>query len=38
VQRVAREYLTPDGIAGVAYLPAQQGEDLTADRLRSGFE
>ncbi len=37
VQRVASEYLTPGRIAGVAYLPAQQGDDLTADTLRETF-
>jgi zinc protease len=38
VQRVAREWLDPAGIAGVAYLPTDQGEDLSADRLRETFQ
>lgn len=38
VQRVARKWLDPAATCGVAFLPEQQGEDLTADWLRSTFE
>jgi len=34
VQRVAREWLDPDAVSGVAYLPERQGDELTADRLK----
>jgi zinc protease len=37
VQRVVRDWLDPAGIAGVTYLPTNQGEDLTADHLREAF-
>jgi zinc protease len=37
IRRVAREWLDPQGICGVLYLPEQTGEDLTAEKLREVF-
>jgi zinc protease len=37
VREVAARYLTPDGVAGVAYLPKGAGTDLTVDALARAF-
>ncbi len=37
VQRVAREYLLPDGVGAVAYLPDGRGADLDIDALATAF-
>jgi zinc protease len=37
VQRVAREWLDPEAIAGVAHLPQDSAENLAAERLREHF-
>lgn len=37
VRDVARRYLRPEDVSGVAYLPEGDGEDLTAERLATAF-
>lgn len=38
VRRVTAEYLTPDAVAAVAYLPEGEGDDLDATSLAAVFE
>lgn len=37
VRDVARRYLVPENVSGVAYLPDGVGDDLTAERLAAAF-
>jgi len=37
VRDVARRYLLPESVSGVAYLPDGDGDDLTAERLAASF-
>ena len=37
VREVARRYLLPESVSGVAYLPDGVGDDLTAERLAASF-
>ncbi len=37
VRAVAERYLDPGAVAGVVYLPTEDGEDLTTDRLAQAF-
>jgi zinc protease len=37
VREAAARYLHPDNVSGVAYLPEQQGEELTANLLERSF-